>query len=125
VGGSVIGALLLCGIMAAGVWDLVRPMKVQSENVDDKAYIPQMQGGIRWLIGLWAVVTAATMLLLTPLEWQRYYLPMYPVIGLVTGLGVNRLVQRGSQWFHQRAHEKPEAPLSGDDSRPDTLPELT
>jgi hypothetical protein len=125
VGGSVIGALVLCGIMAAGVWDLVRPAKVQTKNVNDKADTPQMQGGIRWLIGLWALVTVVTMLLLTPLEWQRYYLPMYPVIGLIAGLGINGLVQRGSQWFHQRALAKPEAPLSGDDSRPDTLPELT
>jgi hypothetical protein len=127
VGGSVIGALVLCGIMAAGVWDLVRPLSanIHTEGADDKLSVQQMRGGIRWLIGLWALVTVVTMLLLTPLEWQRYYLPMYPVIGLIAGLSVNRLIQQGNRLRIQRKNPVPEAPLSSDDSRPDTLPELT
>lgn len=118
VGGSVLGALVLCGIMAAGVWDLIRPFAKEQEAT------PNAQGGIRWLIGLWAVVIALTTLLLTPLEWQRYYLPMYPVIGLIAAVGVNTLIQRRHMLLRSRGRSDDEPVLSGDDSRPDTLPEI-
>ncbi len=122
VGGSVIGALVLCGIMAAGVWDLVRPSKVtlSADDEGEQPDVSSMQGGVRWLVGLWALVTVATTLILTPLEWQRYYLPIYPVIGLIAALGINRLVQ-GRDRFSKTDVE---IGLSGDDDRPDTLPEL-
>jgi hypothetical protein len=42
----------------------------------------------RWIIGLWSVVTLASVALLTPLEWQRYYLPALPVVALLLAVGV-------------------------------------
>ncbi len=127
VGGSVIGALVMCGIMAAGTWDLIKPSAVIAPHEDeaDKPGVPQTQGGIRWLVGIWALVTIVTTLVLTPLEWQRYYLPVYPVMGLVAALGINRLIQSRKQIMERLTRPKDETPLSGDDSRPDTLPELT
>ncbi len=123
VGGSVVGAIVLCGIMAAGVWNLVKPSR-HVESEDNRPHVPQPHGGIRWLIGLWALVTLITTLVLTPLEWQRYYLPMYPVIGLVAALGVEWLIQNRSLLFRRRNNLDAEIPLSSDDSRPDTLPEV-
>jgi hypothetical protein len=51
----------------------------------------------RWLIGIWALTMFATTALLTPLEWQRYYLPGYPAVGLLAAYGLVWLVQRWRQ----------------------------
>lgn len=117
IGGSVVGALIVCGIMAAGVWALVRPNPDQQSG-------GKPVGGIRWLIGLWGLVTLVTTLVLTPLEWQRYYLPVYPIIGLVVALGVDLLIQNRETLLRRRGNVDSEIPLSADDSRPDTLPEV-
>lgn len=78
VGGSVLGAIILFVIMAVGIWALLRFKRIRA--------------AVRTLIGIWALVMALTTLVLTPLEWQRYYLPAYPAVGLVAGLGVSRMV---------------------------------
>ncbi|MBZ0282008.1 MAG: glycosyltransferase family 39 protein [Anaerolineae bacterium] len=78
VGGSVFGAVILFAIIAVGLWAL--------------AWFKRIRAAVRTLIGVWALVMTLTTLLLTPLEWQRYYLPMYPAMGLVAGLGVSRIV---------------------------------
>jgi len=78
VGGSVFGAAILFAIMAGGIWALLRFKRIRA--------------AVRTLIGVWALMMALTTLLLTPLEWQRYYLPVYPAVGLVAGLGVSRMV---------------------------------
>ncbi len=116
VGGSNVGALVLCGIIAAGVWGLftLRSSKGAGETT----------GGIRWLIGLWGLVIIITTLALTPLEWQRYYLPVYPVIGVLAGLGVDTLIHHRGLLMRRWVSEETEEPLTADDSRPDTLPEL-
>jgi len=51
---------------------------------------------------LWAAAMLVTTLFLTPIEWQRYYLPIYPVIGLLLGLGLSRILQ--SIVWYQRQH---------------------
>jgi hypothetical protein len=80
VGGSVLGAAVWCAMIALGGWRLLR----------DRA----IDGAARWTIGLWALTMTLTTALLTPLEWQRYYLPVYPAIGLVGALGVPTIIQR-------------------------------
>ncbi len=121
VGGSVVGALVLCGIMAAGLWNLINPTPQPPPRKQGGG---EPAGGIRWLIGLWALITMITTLAVTPLEWQRYYLPVYPVVGLVTALGVDWLIQNRVRFFRRRNNLDTEIPLSGDDSRPDSLPEV-
>lgn len=116
VGGSVVGALALCGIMAAGVWGLFTLPRTQVTR--------EAAGGIRWLIGLWGLVIILSTLVLTPLEWQRYYLPVYPVIGLLAGLGIDTLIQYRGLLVRRRINDDPDEPLTADDSRPDTLPEI-
>lgn len=80
VGGSVLGAVIWCAIIGLGGWRLIR----------DRA----IDGAARWTIGLWALTMALTTALLTPIEWQRYYLPVYPAVGLIGALGVQTLIQR-------------------------------
>jgi hypothetical protein len=53
-------------------------------------------------VGAWTVSVVAATLLLTPLEWQRYYLPVYPAVGLLTALGVDNL----TGWILNRQNAK-------------------
>lgn len=46
---------------------------------------------VRGIIGLWALAALLSALLLTPLEWGRYYLPALPVVGLLAAFGLTRL----------------------------------
>ncbi len=50
--------------------------------------LPDIVPGARWVVGTYAVVTAVFLLVAVPIAWQRYYLPMFPVVGLVAPLGV-------------------------------------
>jgi hypothetical protein len=74
IGGSPLGAALLLVMIVLGIWQMIRR--------PDRA---------RWLIGCWAIAVVALTLGLTPLEWQRYYLPVYPVIGLLAALGLDAI----------------------------------
>lgn len=78
VGGTVVGAVILAGMIGAGVWALI--------------WDRRLNGMAGWLIGLWAVTTALGTWLLTPFEWQRYYLPIYPPVGLLAAAGVVWLI---------------------------------
>ena len=80
IGASLPGAALLSGMIALGVWRLARDRSVSQVT--------------RLLIGVWALVVTLSTLLLTPLEWQRYYLPVYPVVGLLGASGLSDLLRR-------------------------------
>jgi 4-amino-4-deoxy-L-arabinose transferase-like glycosyltransferase len=84
LGGSIIGGMVLLVLMLIGFSALVRN-KMTS-------------GAVRWLVGAWALAMFASTALLTPLEWQRYYLPAYPAVGLLAALGV---VWLGRQFLHK------------------------
>ncbi|MDQ7033688.1 MAG: glycosyltransferase family 39 protein [Anaerolineae bacterium] len=49
---------------------------------------------LRFVIAVWVVAMIILTLFLTPLEWQRYYLPVYPPVMLLSGLGVRYLIHR-------------------------------
>jgi 4-amino-4-deoxy-L-arabinose transferase-like glycosyltransferase len=77
IGGSVLGAFVLLIALMVGMWALMRrsiPIRV------------------RTLVGAWALAALLTTLLLTPLEWGRYYLPVYSAVGLLLGLGLNTML---------------------------------
>jgi len=78
IGGSLPGALALSGMIGAGAWALVRNRRLS---------VP-----LRWLFGVWALAVMLSTLLLTPIEWQRYYLPAYPTVGLLAALGVTNTI---------------------------------
>lgn len=80
IGGSLLGAVLWLGMIALGVWKLVREKSSPAAT--------------RAVISVWALAVTLSTLLLTPLEWQRYYLPVYPVIGLLGASGLSVLLRR-------------------------------
>lgn len=55
--------------------------------------LPDVRNPARWVIGVWALMTSLFLVLSTPLEWQRYYLPVVPVVGLLASLGIVRIVR--------------------------------
>lgn len=77
IAGSLPGAIFLCGLILLGVWAVLRDKHIPQET--------------RFVIGIWAVFILLTTALLTPLEWQRYYLTAYPAVGLLASLGTLRL----------------------------------
>lgn len=71
------GGIILLILVIIGVGALLR------------GFIPQ---GDAWLLCIWAIAMLLLTLLLTTLEWQRYYLPAYPVVGLFAALGIAQLL---------------------------------
>lgn len=88
IGGSMLGAVILGGLVAIGCWVLVRSRTVPAST--------------RWLIGMWVLAMVVTTVLLTPIEWQRYYMPVYPAIGLLAALGLWHLWTSSKQARDQR-----------------------
>ncbi len=74
LGGSVFGGLLLFALCAYGAARLLLNRGLPL--------------AVRWLLGIWVVVTVGFTLLLTPLEWQRYYVPVFPIVGLLAAHGL-------------------------------------
>lgn len=91
-GGSEAGALVLIALSAWGAWRLVRSLTPP---------------GLRLLIGGWAAIALLTTALLTPLEWQRYYLLAYPAIGLLAAVGFVELLDAAR--FRARRPPMPDA----------------
>jgi hypothetical protein len=79
IGGSVVGGAALVVLVVIGLIGLI---KAGGER------------GTRWLVGVWALAMIVTTALLTPVEWQRYYLPVYPAMGLLAAYGLVWLVRR-------------------------------
>lgn len=62
-------------------------------------FVRDLRGGdsrsaARWVVALWFAVSALSALFLTPLEWQRYYLPVLPSAGLLAACGVSGIIAR-------------------------------
>lgn len=70
-------AAVLFGAFVLGMWSLLVP----------HAY-PPIQDGARWVVAMWGIFTLLFVWLATPLEWQRYYLPILPLVGLLASVGV-------------------------------------
>lgn len=83
--GLPVGALILVPLVVIGVVDLLR----------------RTERSLRWLIGGWSLVMLASVLLLTPIEWQRYYLPAYPPVLLLAALGVAGIFK----WAQKRTRQ--------------------
>jgi 4-amino-4-deoxy-L-arabinose transferase-like glycosyltransferase len=77
LGGSRFGGIVIALLALAGLWALAR-----------------RRSAADWLVGLWALAMLASTALLTPIEWQRYYLPAYPAVGLLAATGLVWLYRR-------------------------------
>jgi hypothetical protein len=51
-------------------------------------HLRDVEPGTRWVIGTYVILTTAFCLFAVPLEWQRYYLPMAPVVAAIAPLGI-------------------------------------
>jgi 4-amino-4-deoxy-L-arabinose transferase-like glycosyltransferase len=59
--------------------------------------VRRWRGGLAWVILVWAGVTALALLILTPFEWQRYYLLLQAPLAVIAGIGVGWLVEKTIQ----------------------------
>lgn len=84
IGGSTIGAVIVFILTIIGCMRLWL-----YEELDD---------AIKWLIMGWFISMILLTLVLTPLEWQRYYLPIYPIIGLMAANGLDSSIKIVVQW---------------------------
>ncbi|MEL6404238.1 MAG: phospholipid carrier-dependent glycosyltransferase [Chloroflexota bacterium] len=73
IGGNMLGAVLMLGLVSIGIIRLVTSIQPQRS----------------WIIGLWTLATLILTLVLTPIDWQRYYLPLYPVIAILGAIGLD------------------------------------
>ena len=89
IGGSIIGGLLLLTLTLIGFARLFVRSAILS--------------GARMIVLVWAVAALASTLLLTPLDWARYYLPAVPVVGLLFAYGLAGLFQFLRGKFRGRA----------------------
>jgi MFS family permease len=49
----------------------------------------------RWVVGTWAFLLFAATIFLTPVDWQRYYLPMRLIVALLASLGITQVFSAG------------------------------
>ncbi len=68
IGSSIMGAIVLLGLVIVGIFVLMHGFG----NLEAK-----------WVLFWWGIALVALTLIATPLAWQRYYLPIYPFIGLM------------------------------------------
>jgi hypothetical protein len=78
LGGGMVGGLILLVLVMFGCIRLF---------IDRKT-----AGTTRWIIGVWAGMTFLAVLLLTPIEWGRYYLPALPAVGLLSAFGLTGVI---------------------------------
>lgn len=81
IGGSALGGVIVMLLTLMGALSLIRDRSALRST--------------RWLVGVWSLVVLLSTLILTPLEWQRYYLLVYPAIGLLAAAGIRALVIAG------------------------------
>lgn len=81
---------LLAGVTAPGLWAL------GSLALGGAGLWALWRGrglpAARWITAVWFVSALLAALLLTPIEWQRYYLPVYPPLIVVMGVGAGWVV---------------------------------
>ncbi|MCY4020649.1 MAG: phospholipid carrier-dependent glycosyltransferase [Chloroflexi bacterium] len=79
-----LGGLIMAGLSVWGIVYLARA--------------PQIDRKYRWLLLVWGGGIAGITLLVTPLPWQRYYLPVLPFAQLAAACAVAHLIR---SWWHR------------------------
>lgn len=78
----------LAGRLGGPVWGWVL---VVASAAGGLALARRWRDGRALLVLLWVGLTALGLLIATPLNWQRYYLPLQPAIAVLAGIGVGWL----------------------------------
>ena len=71
----------------------------------------------RYGVFIWLAGTVA-MLMVNPLPWQRYYLPLIPIVTLFTTMGIMTLV---AMFVHRPEQESRQSPIASEDVQPQTI----
>jgi hypothetical protein len=72
LGGTLAGAGVLMLFVCTGIFALLRD--------------PELDLAVRLPVGVWVLVVGIVAFV-SPVEWQRYYLPLYPAVGLMAAYG--------------------------------------
>ncbi|MEQ8672348.1 MAG: phospholipid carrier-dependent glycosyltransferase [Aggregatilineales bacterium] len=87
IGGGTVGGLIVFALVVYGFWILLKESSTRRST--------------RWIVGIWGLVMFATTALITPLEWQRYYLSAMPAVALIGSLGfwtgIKRFYERNTR----------------------------
>jgi hypothetical protein len=86
-----IGGIGLMLLVAVGLVSLLRLLWQGCLGTDVILRVPM--GGAVLLVGVWLAVTVVN-LLLNPIPWQRYYLPLIPVYAVLIGMAANTFLFR-------------------------------
>jgi hypothetical protein len=78
IGGTMIGGAIVLALAAIGLYALVWSQRWRPAEP-------------RIIVGVWALAVIGVTALITPLEWQRYYLPAYPALGILAAWGIVHL----------------------------------
>jgi energy-coupling factor transporter transmembrane protein EcfT len=68
-------------------------------------------------IVVWLAATLA-MLMLNPLPWQRYYVPLIPIVTLLASLGIAQVI---TLFVHRFEQDQPKRPIVTDEVQPQTI----
>lgn len=79
---------LLTGRGGGPVWGV---LLVLAFGVGLAALLDGFRDGPAWIVLVWAVGAMLTLLIVTPMSWQRYYLPMQAPVAVVCGIGLGQL----------------------------------
>ena len=86
IGGNPILGIIITLLTILGIWACIRQSSTPV--------------WVRGLILIWGIFQFATTALLTPLEWQRYYLMAYPAVGIFISMGVLWMKNRVMRKLH-------------------------
>jgi 4-amino-4-deoxy-L-arabinose transferase-like glycosyltransferase len=86
-GESGVGGIILAGIVLVGIVACVRGFGNREA---------------KWALLWWGIALVALTLFATPLAWQRYYLPIYPLVGLLAACGIVWIFQLARGRFDHR-----------------------
>lgn len=79
IGGSAAGGLVSLALTVAGIWIFARDREIRAD--------------VRWLILVWGGGVALITLVVTPLSWTRYYLPVLPFAQFAMAVTLARVAQ--------------------------------
>lgn len=86
LGGSLWGAAVMALLIGVGCWRL---------------WCAPIARSSAWLVSAWLLAMIILTVVITPINWQRYYLPLYPVLALLIGLGGDSLLSAFSRRLYK------------------------
>lgn len=90
------------GLAGRGTGALWGVLSVVASGAGMIALARRWREGPVWGVLAWIAVTALALLALTPMQWQRYYLPLQPPLAVIEGIGVVWIGAALVRWVQRR-----------------------